>query len=269
MMTPSPESSSAGRRFADLRTAWLSLRASHGILVREVACVGASRTLLCVELDPMTVSSITLVAGVHGDEPAAPWALFSLVRDRLLDRRFGYRIWPCTNPTGYEAGTRESGEGVDINRTFSKGGTSPESRAIITANRDRAYALSIDLHEDHEATGFYGYETLVDRTPRYRDVVTTALDCAGLPLQTIHPGFDLGTPPEAESAQEVTRGWIAVDAKREAAYFNGLPFTLAMSRRAAPHALTFESPRTRAWDERIAYHRVAVTAAIAATLAIP
>ena len=230
--------------------------------------MGAPRTLLCVEIDPTSVSTITLVSGVHGDEPAAPWALLSLVRDRLLDRRFGYRIWPCTNPTGYEAGTRASIDGLDINRTFSRGGSTPEARAILTANRDRRYALSIDLHEDHEATGFYGYETLVDRTPRYRDVVTTAIERAGLPLQTIHPGFDLGTPPEAAGAQDVTRGWIASDAAREATFFSGLPFTLAISRRAAPRALTFESPRTLAWDRRIACHRIAVTAAIAATVVL-
>ncbi len=264
-MTPSPKTQPSARSYADLRTAWSSLRASHGLFMREIACVGAPRTLLCIEIHPTNVSTITLAAGVHGDEPAAPWALFSLVRDRLLDRRFGYRIWPCSNPTGYERGTRESVEGVDINRTFSRGGSTPEARAILTANRDRHFALSLDLHEDHEATGFYGYETIVDGIPLYRDVVTAAIERAGYPLQTIHPGYDLGTPPEAASAQDVTPGWIAVDAKKEATFFTGLPFTLAMSRRAAPHALTFESPRTRTWDERLACHRIAVTAAIAAT----
>jgi protein MpaA len=266
-MTRSPGNISGDLRYADLLAAWSSLKASHAVFIREIACVGAPRTLVCIEIDPMNASTVTLVSGVHGDEPAAPWALFSLVRDRLLDRRFGYRIWPCTNPTGYDAGTRESAEGIDINRTFSRGGSTPESRAILTANRDHHFALSIDLHEDHEATGFYGYETLVERTPRYRDVVTSAIERAGYPLQTIHPGYDLGTPPEAASAQDVTPGWIAVDAKKEAAFFSGLPFTLAMSRRAAPRALTFESPRTRGWDERIACHRIAVTAAIAATKA--
>ena len=79
--------------------------------------------------------AVMLSAGVHGDEPAAPWALLSLVRDGLLDRRFAYRMWPCTNPTGYEAGTRENAEGADVNRSFGRGGTTPEARAIVTATR--------------------------------------------------------------------------------------------------------------------------------------
>ena len=113
---------------------------------------------------------------MHGDEPAAPWALLSLVRDGLLDRAFSYRLWPCTNPTGYAAGTRANAEGLDINRSFGGGGSTPEARAILTANRDRQFALSIDLHEDPEAQGFYCYELseaglrsrLPARTRRFR-----------------------------------------------------------------------------------------------------
>jgi hypothetical protein len=95
---------------------------------------------------------------MHGDEPAGPWALLSLVRDGLLDRSFATGLWPCANPSGYAAGTRANAEGLDINRSFGGGGSTPEARAILTANRDRQFALSIDLHEDPEAQGFYCYE---------------------------------------------------------------------------------------------------------------
>jgi hypothetical protein len=88
---------------------------------------------------------VALSAGVHGDEPAGPWALLSIVRDGLLDARFNYRVWCCTNPSGYERGTRENAEGHDINRSFNAGGTTPEARAIVTSNRDRRFALGIDL----------------------------------------------------------------------------------------------------------------------------
>ena len=58
----------------------------------------------------------------------------------------------------YAGGTRESADGVDVNRSFGRGGQSPEARAILTANRDRKFVLSIDLHEDCDADGFYCYE---------------------------------------------------------------------------------------------------------------
>ena len=44
--------------------------------------------------------------------------------------------------------------------------------------------------------------------------------------------------------------------------FEGLPSSLAFMYRGTPAALTFETPRPRPWDERIAAHRVAVTTAL-------
>jgi len=202
---------------------------------------------------------------MHGDEPAAPWALHALVRDRLLDDRFGYRIWPCLNPTGYELGTRSNAEGDDINRSFSRGGRTPEAKALITSNRDRTFALSIDLHEDFEAEGFYAYEPLRAGEPeRYLVAVIAALEDAGFPIQDLGgPEFDLGTPAEARAAYHFGHGRVIVDAQAEGRFFpDGLPLSLYLLQRAARATLTFETPMTRPWDERIAMHRIAVTSAL-------
>jgi protein MpaA len=206
---------------------------------------------------------VSISAGIHGDEPAGVWALYALVRDGLLDPRFSYRLWPCFNPTGFAAGTRTNAEGADVNRSFGRGGTTPEAKAILTANRDRAFVLTIDLHEDHEATGFYLYETAPAGWPgRYAAPVTAAVAAAGFPLQDLRPGFDVG-PPGSEAAQTLRPGAVLVDAEREAPFFEGrLPLGIVMVRRAAPCALTFETPLTRAPAERIAMHRVAVVEAL-------
>ena len=217
---------------------WKALR-SDRVTVREVACVGAPRTLLCVELGDARLPSIALSAGVHGDEPAGPWALLDIVEDGDLDRRFAYRIWPCTNPSGFEAGTRESAEGVDVNRTFGRGGQSPEARAVVTANRDRKFVLSIDLHEDCDASGFYCYE----------------YGGGKLGLQTVAAVAAAGYP--LELLQHVTP-----DPAAEAAELGGLSYSLAIARHAARHALTFETPSRQPWDARIGMHRTAVRAAI-------
>jgi hypothetical protein len=206
-----------------------------------------------------------LSAGVHGDEPAGSAALLSIVEDGLLDDRFAYRIWPCTNPTGLLRGTRENSEATDINRTFHSGGRSPEAKAIITANRDRRFVLSLDLHEDREADGFYCYE------PRGQAAIgpsiLAALDAAGLPVQNLVPQFDLGYPDEAEHLRTLERGRVVADFAAEAKFYPGLPYSLYIGRKAAQRVLTLESPATRTWNERIAIHRVAVVAAIAAVLA--
>jgi predicted deacylase len=252
--------------YEELIDAWKALRRTHGLRVREVACVGAPRTLLLVERGGDTQPTIALSAGMHGDEPAAPWALLSMVADRLLDDRFAYRIWPCINPSGYTAHTRANADGADVNRSFSRGGTTPESRGIITANRDRKFALSIDLHEDFEADGFYAFEPFAPgQRPRFAAAAVAAVESAGLPIQDLgDTRFDLGTPPEARSCQTIGHGTVTVDAREESAYFpDGLPMSLFLLRGAAAAALTFETPMLRPWDLRIASHRLAVTTVLA------
>jgi hypothetical protein len=236
--------------------------------LREVACVGAPRTLLLAELGAHDRPAIVVSAGVHGDEPAGVWALASLVRDGLLDPRFAYRLWPCLNPTGFDAGTRANADGVDVNRSFGGGGRSPEARAVTTADRDRRFALTIDLHEDHEADGFYLYETaLPPWTPRYSGPATKAIVDAGFPLQTFGDNFELG-PPGSEAAQTRSPGAVVVDAAAEAPFYGrDLPQGLVTVRRSTPCALTFETPLRRSPRERIAMHRVAVVSAIAVAAA--
>ena len=239
------------------------MRSQAGLRLREVACVGAPRTLLLAELGDPRLPVVYISAGMHGDEPAGMWALASLVRDGLLDPRFSYRLWPCYNPTGFAAGTRSNAEGFDVNRSFGRGGTTAEAKAILTANRDRAFALAIDLHEDHEADGFYLYESGGSNRPsRYAAPVTAALTAAGFPLQDLRPDFEVG-PPGSEVAQTRSAGAIVVDAPRETPFFGReIPLGLVLVRRATPCARTFESPRSRSREDRVAMHRVAVVEAL-------
>lgn len=254
--------------YADLVAAWRVVRASGTVTLREVACVGVARTLLVAEIvGPPGAPVVSLAAGVHGDEPAAPWALLSIVRDGLLDRRYGYRIWPCTNPSGYERGTRANAEGDDINRSFHRGGTTPEARAIVTANRDRRFALSLDLHEDFESAGFYAYEPVVPgERPHLGARVVAALDDVGFPVQTFDDEtFDIGYPPEAEYLRTLARGCIHNDPDAERIFFkDAMPYSIHLLKRSARFALTLETPRSLAWADRIAMHRTAVTSILGA-----
>lgn len=224
--------------------------------VREIACVGAPRTILCAEMGPHTAAEIALAAGVHGDEPAGPWSLLALVREGDLDPAFAYRMWPCTNPSGYRAGTRTSVDGVDINRSFGRGGQTPEARAIVTANRDRKFELSLDLHEDYEADGFYCYEYGLGGVGR---AVVDAVREAGYPIQDL-ARCDLGAPFEEPELQD----GVVRPRRTTEDVIGGLSYTMSIVRHAAKRALTFETPTTLPFDDRIAIHRIAVKAAISA-----
>ncbi len=205
--------------------------------------------------------AVIVTAGVHGDEPAAPWALLSLARDGLFDRDFAYRLWPCTNPSGYILKTRESAEGIDINRSYGRGRSSPEARAMLAANRDRKFLLNLDLHEDFEADGFYCYEPKVDDAA-FGSAIVQAIDDAGLPVQDLEHGYELGYPPTATHFT-LERGRVIPDAEIETTFQRGLPHSIALLRSgAAARSLTFESPLRLAWEDRIAIHRLAVVTAL-------
>ena len=101
---------------------------------------------------------IYLSAGIHGDEPAPPRALLALVRSGVFDERATWFLCPLLNPDGLARGTRENAAGVDLNRDY-RALTSVESRAHVTwLQRQPNFDLTVCLHEDWEATGFYLYE---------------------------------------------------------------------------------------------------------------
>jgi hypothetical protein len=251
-----------------LSEGWRRLAAERADLrLGEVPCPGAGdRSLLLAEFGAVGAPALVLSAGVHGDEPAGPWALLSVVRDGLLDeQRFVYRCWACTNPSGYRLGTRANADGDDINRSFTGDGATPESRAIIAATADRHFVLALDLHEDYEADGFYCYEPPVGAIAPFGLAVLQAIDDAGIPIQDLTHDFDLGYPPDARHLRVLERGRCLANIDEEIRFFSGLPYSMRMLHGGhIERSLTFESPCKRPWELRIAAHRVAITAALAA-----
>ena len=245
--------------YHELERRWKALRGDGRVRLREVACVNAARTLLCAEIGDGANPTIALSAGVHGDEPAGPWALLELVESRSLDEAFDYRIWPCLNPSGFFAGTRENAEGADVNRSFGRGGQTPEARAVVTANRDRRFALSIDLHEDSDADGFYCYRYGGERVAR---AAIAAIRDRGFPIQALDR-YDLGIPID-ESLLRRADGIVEPDPGAEAQALGAMSYSIAVARRASKHALTFETPSKLAWQRRVAMHCAATRAAIGA-----
>lgn len=104
-------------------------------------------------------------AGIHGDEPAGPLAIRQLVRDDIWPANAEYVVLPCLNPTGFARNRRENIDGHDLNRDYRHHRT-PEVRAHVAwLKRQPAFHLSLLLHEDWEAHGFYVYELNPRRLP--------------------------------------------------------------------------------------------------------
>jgi hypothetical protein len=248
---------SSGGTYRELVERWES---AHGERVRlqRVSCGRSGRTLLCADVGDPRRPRIAIAAGIHGDERAGPWALLQLVERSELPPHFSYRLWPCTNPSGFGAQTRANADGIDVNRTFAGDGTSPEASAILAANRSMTFALSIDLHEDCDAAGFYCYEYGGANLGRS---VVAALAAEGFPIDPLERTFDLAGPlDDAHCVRE--SGRVVADAAHEALALGGLSYSLALARHAARRALTFETPSAAAWETRIAMHAAAVSSAL-------
>ena len=87
------------------------------------------------------------------------------------ERARGYQIYvyPVSNPTGVEDGTRHSRSGVDLNREFWKGSKEPE---VYYLERELGILLFqgvVALHADNTTPGVYAYvrgATLTDALAR-------------------------------------------------------------------------------------------------------
>lgn len=102
-----------------------------------------------------------LFAGIHGDEPegvrAAVLFLKLLALAPELATGYSLTVYPVCNPTGFEADTRYSSAGRDLNREFWKNSAEPEVKLLEYELRSRSFDGLIALHTDDTSEGFYGF----------------------------------------------------------------------------------------------------------------
>jgi hypothetical protein len=121
---------------------------------------------------------IYLSAGIHGDEPAAPLALASLLESGEFDDRATWFLCPILNPEGTARGVRENANGLDLNRDY-RHLESGEVRAHVRwLERQPNFDVAISVHEDWESTGFYLYELNPDRRPSLAEPMIAAVGTA-------------------------------------------------------------------------------------------
>jgi hypothetical protein len=160
--------------------------------------------------DPIRIG---LFAGIHGDEPEGVHALIRFISflESEPESAAGYCLflYPICNPSGFEARTRCSRAGKDLNREFWRGSREPEVRLLESELVAHAFDGLIALHTDDTSHGFYGYARGATLT---KHLIEPALKAAeeflprngneiidGMPARNgiIHKGFEgvLSAPP--------------------------------------------------------------------------
>lgn len=147
---------------------------------------------------------VLITGGVHGDEPAGVEAVLQfLERDNTpLLKHFSFLVIPCINPYGYVNNTRETFDGIDINRAFEADNIA-EVAIVKKALGQTQFSLAIDFHEDYDATGFYLYEGKRDEEYIGSDLAAAAKAVG--PIDPEDPGED--APDLAEGVYKVATSW--------------------------------------------------------------
>jgi len=130
-------------------------------------------------------------AGIHGDEPAGPWAVMNLVRDTAWLEELEVWIFPLLNAEGVSRGIRENPQGLDLNRDYNQP-QSPEIRRHVDILKTLPrFDACVCLHEDWEYGGSYLYFLREDPEPAWAIPVLDAM-ARHIPVETspVIDGFE-------------------------------------------------------------------------------
>lgn len=117
------------------------------------------------------VQRIYISAGIHGDEPAGPLAVLELLRQNRWPAAVDVWLCPCLNPAGFSLNRRENAQGLDLNRQYLHREADETRAHIAWLDRQPSFDLTLCLHEDWEAHGFYLYELNPDHQPSFAEAI--------------------------------------------------------------------------------------------------
>ena len=108
--------------------------------------------------DPIRIG---FFAGIHGDEQAGSHALLelarTLARNPALAEGYHLYLYPICNPRGFDARTRFSPTGKDLNREFWKNSEEPEVQLLEREILEHAFHGLVSFHADDTSDGIYGF----------------------------------------------------------------------------------------------------------------
>ena len=133
-------------------------------------------TLIAFRRSPATtVKRIYLSTGIHGDEPAGPLAVSRLLRENNWPENLAIWLCPCLNPEGFPLNRRENASGQDLNRDYRHLQSAEIQAHTAWLQTQPSFDVTLCLHEDWEANGFYLYELNPDYLPSFAERIIAAV----------------------------------------------------------------------------------------------
>lgn len=193
---------------------------------------------------------IYISAGIHGDEPAGPFALLELLQRGAFDQRSVWFLCPLLNPVGFTRRTRENAEGVDLNRDY-RALQSAEIRAHARWLKSQPnFDLSLCVHEDWESKGYYLYELNPNHRPsQARDIIHVVSTVCPIETANVIDGREIAETGIIRPASDPLKRELWPESIYLRAHHTRLSYTL-------------ESPSAFRLQERVAAHCAAIEKAI-------
>lgn len=240
---------------ADLLARFSAAGPKHGFRVETYGQIDRFPLLALTKRTPGPKPRFYLSGASHGDEPAGPAALLQLLENGFFDDRAFWFLCPVLNPVGLSLGTRENGQGVDLNRDYRAPTKSVEVAAHIAWLRNQPnFDLTLCLHEDWETSGFYLYELNPRHIPSMAEPIVAA-------VSKVCP-IELAELIDTRPAKDGIIGPNLDPQEREL-----WPEAIYLRVNHTSLGFTTETPSARPLAQRVAAQCAAVETAIALTLA--
>lgn len=195
---------------------------------------------------------ILISGGIHGDEPSGVETICAFLEAKFYKNfldDWEFTLLPCINPSGFEVGTRNNQDGIDLNRMF-KEVTPPKEVNFVKAVLDQPYDLDLELHEDVDSSGYYLYQK--DQSAVLSPLGRAILDR----VESIHP-LNL-----AEEIEEMPADRGLLSRLSEPDEMEWWPMALHAYTRGCSHIFTLESSPALPLAVRVNAHLLAIQTAI-------
>ncbi len=195
---------------------------------------------------------ILISGGIHGDEPSGVETICSFLENKLYKNfldNWEFTLLPCINPSGFEVGTRNNQDDIDLNRMFREV-TAPQEVNFVKTVLDQPYELDLELHEDIDSPGYYLYQK--DKSAELSSLGRVILD----QVESIHP-LNL-----AEEIEEVPMDRGLLSRLSEPDEMEWWPMALYAFTRGCNHVFTLETSPALPMAVRVKAHLLAIQTAL-------
>lgn len=235
---------------------WRAVARAAGLRLQLLASAGKLPVYFLRTTANKEARTIYLSAGIHGDEPGGPAALLAWAEKNATQlRKHSFLLFPCLNPWGLLNNSRYDAQGCDLNRTFADKRPPTPVREVLRLIDGERFALSLTLHEDYDATGFYLYEVM-RRAPFWGEKL----------LRKARPLIAIDSRPSIDR-RRARRGLVRRQFKPQR--FPAMPESIYLHRRHSYRTFTTETPSEFALETRIAAHVAVIEECVRLALCSP